>query len=78
MLSLFGYGQQANGLRYLRVGGRGLCLGAGKSPKPEKCLKTAQNPTSRLHALLGGFSERQTRCLKTRTTTYLTIFYAEL
>jgi len=27
-----------NGLRYLRVGGRGLCLGAGKSPK------MAQNP----------------------------------
>jgi hypothetical protein len=27
-----------NGLRYLRVGGRGFCLGAGKNSKPEKCL----------------------------------------
>jgi len=26
-----------------------------KNPKPERCLKTAQNPTSRLHALLGSF-----------------------
>jgi hypothetical protein len=25
-----------------------------KNPKPEKCLKMRQNPTSRLHALLGG------------------------
>jgi hypothetical protein len=25
-----------------------------KNPKPERCLKTAQNPTSRLHALFGG------------------------
>jgi len=24
-----------------------------KNSKPEKCLKTAQSPTSRLHALLG-------------------------
>jgi hypothetical protein len=30
-------------------------LGSRKNPKPEKCLKTAQNPTSRLHALLGAF-----------------------
>jgi hypothetical protein len=26
-----------------------------KNPKPEKCSKTAQNPTSRLHALLARF-----------------------
>jgi len=26
----------ANGLRYLRVGGRGQCLRCRKSPKPEK------------------------------------------
>jgi hypothetical protein len=26
-----------NGLRYLRVGGRGQCLRCRKSPKPEKC-----------------------------------------
>jgi hypothetical protein len=43
-----------NGLRQPLVGGRGFGLGAGKSPKPEKCLKMAQNPTSRLHALFGG------------------------
>jgi hypothetical protein len=34
-----------------------------KSPKPEKCLKMRQNPTSRLHALLGVFGLRQTPCL---------------
>ena len=44
--------ERANGLRYLRVGGRGFCLGAGKSPKPEKCLKMPQNPTRQVHALL--------------------------
>jgi hypothetical protein len=27
--------QQANGLRYLRVGGRGFCLGAGKTRSEE-------------------------------------------
>jgi len=36
------------------VGGLGFGWGAGKSPKPEKCLKMRQNPTSRLHALLAG------------------------
>jgi len=29
------------------------------------------NPHVRVHALLGGFSERQTLCLKTRTTAKL-------
>ena len=43
-----------NGLRYLRVGGRGLGLGAEKT-EPEKCLKTAQNPTRQVHALLARF-----------------------
>jgi hypothetical protein len=42
-----------NGLRYPRVGGRGQCLRCRKSPKPEKCLKIAQTPTRRVHALLG-------------------------
>jgi len=42
-------------LRYLRVGGRGFCLGAGQNSKPEKCLKMPQNPTRQVHALLGGF-----------------------
>ena len=44
----------ANGLRYWHWGGRGFCLGSRKNPKPEKRLKTAQNPASRLHAVLGG------------------------
>jgi hypothetical protein len=43
-----------NGLRYLRVGGRGLCLEAEKNSKPEKCSKKPQNPTRQVHALLGG------------------------
>ena len=42
-----------NGLRYLRVGGRGFCLGAGKNSKREKCSKMPQNPTRQVHALLG-------------------------
>jgi hypothetical protein len=34
-------------------GGRAWILfGSRKNLKPEKCLKTAQNPTSRLRALL--------------------------
>jgi hypothetical protein len=36
------------------AGGRaGIRLGSRKNSKPEKCLKTAQSPTSPLHALLG-------------------------
>ena len=42
-----------NGLRYLRVGGRGQCLRCRKSPKPEKYSKMPQNPTRQVHALLG-------------------------
>jgi hypothetical protein len=57
----------------LAAGGRaGIRLGSRKNPKPEKCQKTAQSPTSPLHALLGGFTERQTPCLKTRTKANLT------
>jgi hypothetical protein len=44
-----------NGLRYPRVGERGQCLRCRKSPKLEKCLKIAQTPTRRVHALLGAF-----------------------
>jgi len=40
---------------------RGFCLGAGKNPKPENCLKNAPTPHRQLHALLGNLSERQTR-----------------
>jgi hypothetical protein len=31
-----------------------------KNSKPEKCLKTAQTPTRRLHALLGNLPSRTT------------------
>jgi hypothetical protein len=38
----------------LAAGGRDeIRFESRKNSKPEKCLKTAQNPTSRLHALLG-------------------------
>ncbi len=46
--------QTPNGLRYLRVGGRGqnfeskILFGRGK------CSKMAQNPTRQVHALLAG------------------------
>jgi hypothetical protein len=54
--------KRANGLRYLRVGGRGFALGAGKNPKPEKCSKMPQNPTRQVHALLGSFYVRNALC----------------
>jgi hypothetical protein len=38
----------------LAAGGRDeIRFESRKNPKPEKCSKMAQNPTSRLHALLG-------------------------
>ena len=49
-----------NGLRYPRVGGRGLCLRCGKSPKPRKSSKIAQTPTRRVHALLGNLAPTRT------------------
>jgi hypothetical protein len=55
-------------MRYLRVGGRGLCLRAGKSPKPEKYSKMPQNPTRQVHALLAGFKENETQNLKKDNT----------
>lgn len=51
-----------NGLRYLRVGGRGLWLGAEKNPKPEKYLKMLQNPTCQVRALLGGSGRERPLC----------------
>jgi hypothetical protein len=33
-----------------------------KSPKPEKCLKMPQNPTCRVHALLGNLPADQNLC----------------
>jgi len=45
----------ANGLRYWRWGGRGLCLGAEKNSKQEKCSKMRRNPQRPVHAVLGRF-----------------------
>jgi hypothetical protein len=46
----------------LAAGGRDeIRFESRKSPKPEKCSKTAQNPTSRLHALLGRHGLCKTR-----------------
>jgi hypothetical protein len=40
----------------LAAGGRDeIRFESRKNSKPEKCSKTAQNPTSRLHALLARF-----------------------
>jgi len=36
----------ANGLRYLRVGGRGQCLGAGKTRSQKKLVNCAESHTS--------------------------------
>jgi len=38
-----------NGLRYWQVGGAWTLLGSSINLKPEKCSKTATNPTSRVH-----------------------------
>jgi|CXWL01.1.fsa_nt_gi hypothetical protein len=41
-----------------------------KNSKPEKCLKNAQNPTCRVHALLGAFEFykfKVKRCLQLLT-----------
>jgi len=58
----------ANGLRYPLVGGTRQRRFDGTSFKPRKLPENAQTPTSRVHALLGGFAERQTPNLKTRRT----------
>ena len=67
----FSFDLAPNGLRYPQVGGRGQGLEAGKNLKPGKCLKTAQSPTCRVHALLGAI-ELKTRWLKQDTAAKLT------
>ena len=42
----------ANGLRYLRVGGRRQRRFAGTNLKPRKRLENAASPTRRVHAVL--------------------------
>jgi hypothetical protein len=44
-----------NGLRYPLVGGTRQRCFAGTHLKPRKRLENAQTPTSRVHAVLGGF-----------------------
>ncbi len=61
------FDQAPNGLRYPRVGGRGKCLRCRKKPKPEKYSKIAQNPTRRVHALLGVFFEQDSLAEKDNT-----------
>jgi len=46
------FSEAPNGQRYLQVGGRGFCLGAEKSLKPEKRPENAATPTCQVHALL--------------------------
>ena len=46
----------SNGLRYPLVGGVRERHFAGTNLKPNKLLKNAQTPTSRVHAVLGAFS----------------------
>jgi len=46
-LRKYGYDQQANGLRYLRVGGRGQGLGAGKTRSKENTRKCRRLPSVR-------------------------------
>jgi hypothetical protein len=40
---------RANGLRYPRVGGRGQCLGAGKTQSQKNACKPRQNPQRLVH-----------------------------
>jgi len=44
-----------NGWRYPLVGGTGQCHFDGTNLKPHKLPENAQTPTSRVHALFGGF-----------------------
>ena len=48
-----------NGLRYPQVGGRGQSSADGKLLRCRNCLKIAQNPTCRVHAVLGGIGCEQ-------------------
>jgi hypothetical protein len=47
--------EQGNAQRFaLPASGRAeILLGSGKNSKPENCSKMPQNPTCRVHALLG-------------------------
>ena len=49
--------QPPNGSRYPLVGGTRQRHFAGTNSKPRKVPENAQNPTSRVHAVLGAFSD---------------------
>ena len=57
----------ANGLRYPLVGGTRQRHFDGTNFEPRKMLQNAATPTSRVHAVLGGSTERKTLCLKSCT-----------
>jgi len=59
-------------LRYPLVGETGKRRFDGINFKPLKLLENAQTPTSRVHAVLGGFHERTTPSLKKNSTAILT------
>jgi hypothetical protein len=52
-----------NGLRYWALGRAWILFGSRKNSKPEKYLKTAQNPQRPVHALLGAV-ELKVCCLR--------------
>ncbi len=64
-------------MRYLRVGGRRQRRFDGTSLQPRELPENAATPTRRVHAVLGGFFERQAASLKTRTTAELTKLWHE-
>ena len=60
---------QPNGERYPLVGGTRKRRFAGTNSKPHKLLENAQTPTSRAHAVLGGFLlELRLSCVKSIST----------
>ncbi len=70
----------ANGERYplvglpAQAGGRRQRHFAGTNFKPRKLLENAATPTSRVHAVLGNFTERQPIQMKINTQPILTCF----
>jgi len=59
-----------NGVRYPLVGGTRQPHFAGTHFKPRKLPENAQTPTSRVHALLGGFMPLRTFAMGTYFTRY--------
>jgi len=70
--------ERANGQRYPLVGGTRQRRFDGINFKPRKLPENAATPTSRVHAVLGNLTERQTRFLQKDNIAILTKFYNEL